>query len=136
MERAHECAICVFWSWVMGQWLPCWPLADAGHEVIGPMTSAEEAIKLAHENKPQFAFLDVNRRGSDSGRSIIHCFDELGIPTMFLIGSLGSNEQREAAAGLLSDPHYLDFLLAVVEYIRTKGRSMLPEFPSCFLPDI
>src|SRR5262245_22001274 len=79
-------------------------LADAGHEVIGPMTSAEEAIKLAHENKPQFAFLDVNRRDSDSGRSIIHCFDELGIPTMFLIGSLGSNEQREAAAGLLSDP--------------------------------
>lgn len=100
-------------------------LVEAGHEVIGPVTSAEEAMELAGEKKPQLAFVDINKHGSGSGPRVAYRCEELGIPTMFLIGCKVNTEPGEAAAGLLSDPHFLNDLLAVVEYIRSEGRSVL-----------
>jgi CheY-like chemotaxis protein len=88
-------------------------IAEAGHEVIGPVTSGDEAMELAVQKKPNLAFLNINQPQP----AIVHRFDELGIPTMFLIGSI-SAEAGASPAGLLFDPHFLNKLLAIVEYVQ------------------
>jgi CheY-like chemotaxis protein len=110
-------------------------LADAGHEVLGPVTSADEAMALAAEKKPQLAFVDINPQGIGSGQVVARRCDELGIATMFLTGSKASLEEGESGAGLLSDPQFLNNLIAVVEYIHSEGRTMLPGSLQLVIPD-
>jgi hypothetical protein len=110
-------------------------LAAAGHEVLGPVTSADEAIALAVEKKPQLAFVDINPDGTRRGQAVADRCDELGIPTMFLMGSKDRVEEPATALGLLSDLQFLNNLLAVVEYVHSQGRSTLPASLQLVIPD-
>jgi two-component system, response regulator PdtaR len=95
-------------------------LVDAGHEVLGPATSLEETMALAVVERPQLALLDI-----DKHRTIVQPLDELGIPTMFLLGCKAVGEQREVPRGLLSEPESMNFLLALVEYSEQKAGACL-----------
>jgi hypothetical protein len=100
-------------------------LADAGHEVFGPVSCLEKAMALAIDKKPQLALLGVNKHGSRS--ECIQRLDELSIPTMFLIGCKVGGEEIEKARELFSDPNSLNVLLALVEYIQWESCGMPPE---------
>src|SRR5690242_17589447 len=80
-------------------------LLDAGHDVVGPTSSAQEAMRLAVAQKLELALLDIDLDGAGSGLDVAHLCSELGIPAVFLSGSKVRAEDRDGAAGLLSKPY-------------------------------
>jgi CheY-like chemotaxis protein len=110
-------------------------LADAGQEVFGPVTSANEAIALVAEKKPQLAFIDINPQGSGSGRIVARHCDQVGIPTMFLMGANASDAECGSGPALFSAPEFLKNLVQVVQYVQSEGRSMLPASLQLTIPE-
>ena len=42
-------------------------LAIAGHHIVGPAASADEALQLAQAERPELAFVDININGDRDG---------------------------------------------------------------------
>ena len=42
-------------------------LRDAGHEVLGPAATPEEALALVEETRPELALIDINLTGGGDG---------------------------------------------------------------------
>jgi CheY-like chemotaxis protein len=101
-------------------------LNEAGHEVVGPASSAQEAMDLAVDQSPQLALLDIDLHGAGSGLDVAHFCSDLGIPAVFLSGSKVAPEERDGAAGLLSKPYRPNDLLQAVEYFRSECHSTPP----------
>jgi CheY-like chemotaxis protein len=109
-------------------------LLEAGHEVVGPASSAQEAMELAVAGKPQLALLDVDLKGAGSGLDVAHLCSDLGIPAVFVSGSRVSPEERDGAAGSLSKPYLPNDLLQAVEYFRSDCHSIPPVSLELFSP--
>jgi len=110
-------------------------LLEAGHEVVGPASSAQEAMELALARKPQLALLDVDPKGAGSGLDVAHLCSDLGIPAVFVSGTRVSPEERDGAAGSLSKPYLPNDLLQAVEYIRSDYHSSPPFSLELFTPN-
>jgi two-component system, response regulator PdtaR len=110
-------------------------LLDADHDVVGPASSAQEAMKLAVARKPQLALLDIDLHGAGSGLDVAHLCSDLGIPAVFLSGSKVRAEDRDGAAGLLFKPYVPNDLLQAVEYFRSDRHSIPPLSLELFTPN-
>jgi two-component system, response regulator PdtaR len=110
-------------------------LLHAGHDVVGPASSAQEAMQLAVARKPQLALLDIDLHGAGSGLDVAHLCSELGIPAVFVSGSRVSPEERDGAAGSLSKPYLPNDLLQAVEYFRSDCHSSPPFSLELFTPN-
>jgi two-component system, response regulator PdtaR len=111
-------------------------LNKAGHEVVGPASSAQEAMELAADRLPQLALLDVDLHGAGSGLEVAHFCSDLGIPAVFLSGSKVAPEERDGAAGLLSKPYLPNELLQAVEYFQSECHSIPPVSLELFTPNV
>jgi CheY-like chemotaxis protein len=79
---------------------------DAGHRVVGSAATAEEAIRVARETRPDIVFVDLQLRGGSSGIDIVRALR--GERAMTLI-FLTANAQHiapdfEGAAGVIAKP--------------------------------
>jgi CheY-like chemotaxis protein len=109
-------------------------LLEAGHDVVGPASSAQEAMELAVAREPQLALLDIDLNGAGSGLDVAHLCAELGIPAVFLSGSKVRAEDRDGAAELLPKPYVPNDLLQAVEYFRSECHSIPPLSLELFTP--
>jgi DNA-binding NarL/FixJ family response regulator len=94
-------------------------LTAAGFEVIGPATTAEEAVALAKQERPLLAVMDIRlaskRDGIDAAREL---FQDLGIRCIFATAH-DDAVTRElvrpyAPLGWLSKPYAMGSLVALV----------------------
>jgi CheY-like chemotaxis protein len=90
-------------------------LLDAGHDVVGPASSAQEAMQLAVARKPQLALLDIDLHGAGSGLDVAHFCSELGIPAVFLSGSKVRAEDRMGQPGC-----FLNLTFQTISYKRSS----------------
>ena len=94
-------------------------LTAAGFEVIGPATTAEEAVALAHEAQPSLAVMDIrlasSRDGIDAARQL---YQDLAIRCIFATAHDDAHTRGRAEPyaplGWLPKPYTMAPLVAVV----------------------
>ncbi len=75
-------------------------LEDLGHEVIAEAADALTAWELAEGDKPDVALVDIRlARNTDGGQLALKLYDQLGIRSLFISGSI-TDDFRSAMAGI------------------------------------
>ena len=64
-------------------------LSEAGYDVLGPVATVSEAMRLLSEDAPDMALLDYNL-GEETSIPVAHKLEELSVPFMFLSGQVSS----------------------------------------------
>lgn len=86
-----------------------WVCRKLGHEVVGPAATAEDAIRIAGDERPDLVLMDIRLAGGGDGIAaaveIRRLFD---IPSLFVSahGELATRQRAEAAdpAGFIEKP--------------------------------
>lgn len=91
-------------------------LEDAGHEVLTPAYSVDEALLLGGEH-PDLALVDINLAGHDEGIALARQLHQrYAIHSLFVSGQVEAGRaNRDAAIGLLRKPYDTGSLVASVE---------------------
>ena len=84
-----------------------WALRLAGHQVLGPADSVDEAMRLIEKTRPDLALVDINLRDGDDGTRLArHLHENLGIPILFTSAQVGqARNHRHIAWGLIPKPY-------------------------------
>lgn len=95
-------------------------LLDAGYEVIGIATTAEEAIDLAASEKPDLTVMDIRLAGLRDGiDAAIEISGKYGIPSIFATAHADDPTKKRAAAanarGWLQKPYSPSALIAAIK---------------------
>ncbi|CAM3222811.1 Response regulatory domain-containing protein [Sphingomonas antarctica] len=109
-------------------------LENAGHEVLTPAYSAEEALALGGA-RPDLALVDINLAGHDEGIALARELRKrFAIPSLFVSGQVEAGRaNRDAAIGLLRKPYDTGSLLASVnaaEELLGGGNPPPPPVPN------
>jgi two-component system, response regulator PdtaR len=110
-------------------------LQDAGHEVVGPAYSVEEARALAFAGTPQLGLIDINLAGHDEGIELARLLRaELGVYTLFVSGQIAqARADADAAIGILPKPFRFEALAAIIE---AAAELMEGRRPACTPPGL
>lgn len=94
-------------------------LESMGHEVVGTASTGKEALKLAVENKPTLALMDINLQGDMDGIDTSKKILNMGIPVIYLTAYADDETFEKAnikpASGFLSKPFDEKKLKRVIE---------------------
>jgi two-component system, response regulator PdtaR len=87
-------------------------LADAGYQVVGPVSCAEKALQAAYCHPPDLALVDIALNGTIDGISVAAELAPLGIPIVFVTADYqrAAEEGRAFAADILIKPVRLSTL--------------------------
>jgi DNA-binding response OmpR family regulator len=91
-------------------------LTEAGHEVTGPASTVEEAVRLAACNTPDLALIDINLCGHEDGPAVARAlWERYRIPCLFVSAQPAQARQhRDVSVGVLTKPFVSRELLASV----------------------
>lgn len=105
-----------------------WALRLAGHEILGPVDTVEEALRLVDQTHPDLALIDIDLRHGDDGTRIAHhLHDRYRTPTLFTSARVAyAREHRQVAWGLIPKPYDPDRILEVVSFIGALARGAVP----------
>ena len=95
-------------------------LQDAGHEIVGPATTAGEAVALCEAGVPDLALLDIELRDGSSG-VVLACvlFARWRLPVIFTSGqSVEARRARDVALGYIAKPYEPETVLCCIEVAR------------------
>ena len=94
-------------------------LGSIGHRILGPASSAEEAIRLARQEAPDLALVDVMLRQGLSGIELARELKRSGIPVLFLTGHPEKvQDLAELALGYIAKPYSPTMVGQSVEAVR------------------
>ena len=116
-------------------------LREAGHQVTGPATSVDEAVRLAEESGADLALVDINLCGEEEGPRLARALWALfGVPSLFVTAQPEQARQhKDAAVGVLSKPYAAGELVQSVPVARAAAvgeepRSWRPRNLELFRP--
>ncbi|MDD3445135.1 MAG: response regulator [Zavarzinia sp.] len=92
-------------------------LTDAGFEVIGPVDDAVSALRLAAEERPDLALMDIRLKGEPDGVwATRHLVEDLGVPVVVVSANAGQalSDLRPLTPHVLGKPVASDELVATV----------------------
>jgi CheY-like chemotaxis protein len=107
-------------------------LRGAGHEVLGPAATPEEALALVAETRPGLALIDINLTGRGDGIALARALrDRHGVPSLFVSGQApDALAAKDAALGLVRKPYAPEDVAraveAVAELLRGRRPARLP----------
>ena len=81
-------------------------LGDAGYQVAGPVSTADEALAIAREDRLTMALIDVDLLNGDSGIELATKLKaQYGLPCVFVTGQVKEAiDQSDAALAVLAKP--------------------------------
>ncbi|KRB50580.1 MAG: response regulator [Pseudomonadota bacterium] len=84
-------------------------LEDLGHEVVAEAADAVTAWEMAADGKPDLALVDIRlARNTDGGKLARKLYDQLGVRSLFVSGSITDDFRKAMAAinpiGFLGKP--------------------------------
>lgn len=84
-------------------------LEDMGHQVVAEAADAVTAWRLASDDRPDLALVDIRlARNTDGGQLARELYDRLGVRSLFVSGSITDDFRRAMAAinpiGFLGKP--------------------------------
>lgn len=112
-------------------------LEAAGHTIIGPATTADEALDLCRRHVPDLAILDINLEDGSSGIEVARSLcARWGPVAIFASGEgLVARQARDLALGHLGKPYEMRALLQSVETIAAiRRKGAWQQMPSGFEP--
>jgi DNA-binding response OmpR family regulator len=94
-------------------------LRAAGHEVLGPVATVEDALELTERNRPDLALIDIRLLHGGNGVWLARTLCERsGVPTLFLSGQTAqARAASDCAIGLLGKPYGPEEVVAAVATI-------------------
>lgn len=96
-------------------------LSDAGFEVLGPVDNAAAAFRLAAEEHPDLALMDIQIKGDLDGVSATRrLVEDLGVPV--IIVSANAAQALDRLRGLTR--HILDKPVAGEELVETVRQAL------------
>ena len=103
-------------------------LRDAGHEVLGPVATPEEALALAAETRPGLALVDIRLKDGGDGVALARTLrDRHGVPSLFVSGQApDALAARDAALGLVRKPYGPEDVARAVEVVAGLLRGEKP----------
>jgi DNA-binding response OmpR family regulator len=107
-------------------------LTEAGHEVLGPVTSAAEALTMASEFHPELAIVDIDLGTSQSGVEIARALAAgAGTPSLFSTGQIETARRNaDVAIGALSKPYApITIVNAVTAVAQRLAGQAVPHIP-------
>jgi DNA-binding NtrC family response regulator len=105
-------------SWQVGTGLKM--LLEAwGAEVIGPVATTADAVRLVSERTPDVALVDINLRGGERSYSLIDHLHDRGIRVVVISGYADVSAAQGKAAAVLQKPMKQELLLASLRPVRT-----------------
>lgn len=99
-------------------------LSSAGYDVVGVVATADDAVSLSQELRPDLVLMDVNLRGERDGvDAASEIVERLGIRSLF-VSSMSCPETKARAAlflnaGFLNKPVRQQALVSAIDEIRT-----------------
>ncbi|WP_304176053.1 response regulator [Phenylobacterium aquaticum] len=84
-------------------------LEELGHEVVAEAADANTAWSRAETSRPDLALVDIRlARNTDGGKLALRLYDQLGIRSLFISGSITEDFRRDMArvkpVGFLGKP--------------------------------
>jgi DNA-binding response OmpR family regulator len=98
-------------------------LKEAGHQVSGPATTAEEAVRMTEAGGADLALVDINLCGREDGPGLARAlWERFGVPCLFVTAQPAqAREHRDAAVGVLSKPYAAQDLVESVPMARAAA---------------
>lgn len=112
-----------------------WELRDAGHTVLGPAHSVEDALAIAEASGADLALVDINLAGHDEGVDLARALRRrFGLRSVFVTGQVAQARQNhDAALGVVVKPFPFEGLLKVLPVAAELARGGRPrQIPSWF----
>ena len=103
-------------------------LSGAGHRVLGPAATVEEALALVERTRPQLALIDIHLQDGGDGVALARTLrDRHGVPSLFVSGQApDALAGRDAALGLVRKPYAPEDVARAVEVVAGLLRGMRP----------
>src|SRR6476620_4601914 len=102
-------------------------LAIAGHHIVGPAASANEALQLAQAERPELAYVDINNNGDRDGVDVARLLTEHGTTCIFLTAQLDrARAAKDVAVGVITKPYDPNALLQTVEVAADIRTGLIP----------
>jgi two-component system, response regulator PdtaR len=107
-----------------------WSLADAlreaGHTILGPAASIDEAIQLCTRCMPRLALVDITLDGRVEGIDLARRLkSEMSIASIFMTAQpMLARENADAALGLIEKPYLPELVsraIAVIDEVLSGG---------------
>ena len=94
-------------------------VTEAGHRVVGIAFDPQEARKLARDERPDFAFVDMRLRNGTSGLEVVrHLREAYDIPAIIVSANLDARAKQEVAAfrpiALVGKPFRPETIIAAI----------------------
>lgn len=105
-------------------------LADAGHSVLGPASSLDDALIIAERASPELALVDIKLDDGYTGPTVAReLSNRFGVPSIFVSGqTTEARINKDAALGLILKPFLPDTVLRGVEVAKALvGSGAVPE---------
>lgn len=101
-------------------------LAEQGLSVRGPIADGVEALKLARDEPPAVAIVDLNLAGEINGLTVArHLVEKFGVRIVFVSGQIGEvvREGMDLTRYFISKPFNEESVVAAVRELIDKGRN-------------
>ena len=97
-----------------------WELQRAGHEVVGPVGDPEDALRLAREQKPELALVDIDLHSAGEGLDVARTLRELDVVSVFMSSQTAlAQENSDIALGVICKPYSAADLIYSVDVLQT-----------------
>jgi DNA-binding response OmpR family regulator len=103
-------------------------LAAMGHRILGAVGSADEAVRLARQRRPDLALVDVQLRRGRNGIELARELKRDGVPVLFLTAHPDlARQQTELALGWIEKPYSPTMVAQSVQAVCETMRGNPPE---------
>lgn len=112
-------------------WSTTCELEQAGHLVIGPAATSDDALRLAHKFHPDLALVDIDLQQGGEGVELARELRDMDIASVFVSAQSGvAVENSELALGLIGKPYNPADMPRSVEVIDAVMHGVEPPTPS------
>lgn len=105
-------------------------VSAAGHEVVGPLATVQQALAAARDAPPDLALVDVDLGKGGSGIAAARGLSRhFGVPSLFVTGDVErARDAADAALALVAKPIEPAALLGAIEMARAlaAGKGAAP----------
>jgi DNA-binding NtrC family response regulator len=95
-------------------------LESWGADVVGPVATSTDAMRLISERAPDVALVDINLRHGERSHELIDHLHNLGIRTIVITGYSDVALSKDKVAAVLQKPMRADALLASLCPVRKE----------------
>jgi DNA-binding NtrC family response regulator len=113
------CVLVVEDSWDVGTGLKML-LESWGADIVGPVATTADALRMVSERRPDLALVDINLRDGEQSYGLISRLHDQGIRVVVISGYADVSPAHGKVVAILQKPMREDLLLASIRAARAQ----------------